>query len=93
MPIAIMTILILAQTPAATQPTQPGPPIDVTAKKQKKQQCKVIELTGSRMQQRVCRDEFGDFNYGPGVSEAAPNPGVIHAIPGPAKGGVGGVPQ
>lgn len=95
MPITLLTILILAQAPAATQPAQPNPPIDVTAKKKKKQDCKVIELTGSRMQQRVCRDDFGDFNYGPGVSEAAPNSGMIHAPPPatPPAGSIGGPPR
>ena len=93
MPMIIVAALMLAQTPPAAQPAQSTEPIEVTQKKKPKQVCKVIEITGSRMRQRVCQDQFGKFDLGPGVTDAAANPGVIHAIPGAAKGGLGGVPQ
>jgi hypothetical protein len=92
MPMFLLASLLVVQAPAAAPP-QPAQPIEVTQKKKSAQVCKVVEITGSRMRQRVCRDEFGKFDLGPGVTDAAPNPGVIHAMPGPAKGGFGGVPQ
>jgi len=93
MPMIIIAALLLAEAPATMQPMQPSQSIDIAQKKTAKQVCKVIEVTGSRMRRRVCQDEFGKFDLGPGVTDAAPNPGIIHAIPGAAKGGLGGVPQ
>ena len=93
MPIMIVAALVLAQAPPAAQPPKSDQPIDVTQKKKTKQVCKVMEVTGSRMSQRVCRDEMGKFDLVPNVTDAADNPGIVHGIPGTAKGGFGGVPQ
>ena len=96
MPTILLAAMIMAQAPAAAQPApaaQSTKPIDVNGKKKPKEKCEYMEVTGSHTRQRVCRDEYGYSNVGPNVSEAAPNPGMIHAIPGAAKGGFGGVPQ
>jgi len=94
MPLMFVAALMLAQAAApAAQPAPPAPPIDVTGKRKPKQKCEFIEVTGSHTRQRVCRDEFGELDLGPGVTSAGANPGMIHATPGAAKGGVGGVPQ
>jgi hypothetical protein len=93
MPMMFIAALMMAQAPTAVSPTAPVPPIEVKAKKKPKQNCQFMEVTGSRTRQRVCHDQFGELDLGPGVSNAAPNPGMMHAIPGAAKGGLGGTPQ
>ena len=68
--------LMMAQTPAATQPQAPA-----TAKKKPHQVCEMIEVTGSRSRKRVCRDENGALDLGPGVSRGAPNAGMLRQSP------------
>ena len=72
-----------------------GQPVEVTGikKKKPKQSCQYLEVSGSRMRQRVCTDSNGEAERMPGVQDASANPGMLHAIPGPAKGGLGGVPK
>jgi hypothetical protein len=93
MPMMFIAALMMAQAPTAVSPTAPVPPIEIKGKKKPRQKCEYIEVTGSRTRQHVCRDQFGDLDLGPGVSNAAANPGMMHSIPGAAKGGVGGTPQ
>jgi hypothetical protein len=94
MPMIIAAALILAQAaPSSPQASPSVVPSQITIKKKKpKEVCEYMEVTGSRTRQRVCRDQFGELQL-PGVTEAAPNAGMMHAMPGAAKGGVGGTPQ
>jgi hypothetical protein len=92
----VAMLLISAQAPAAQQPAPPAQSAQSTqpaAKKKPKQNCQFMEVTGSRTRQRICHDQFGELDLGPGVSNEAPNAGMMHSIPGAAKGGVGGTPQ
>ena len=68
MSMMFLAVMMMAQAPAAlpTVPTQP-----VTAKQKPKQVCEYIEITGSRSKRRVCRDESGQVDLGPGVSNSA----------------------
>ena len=67
MSMMVLAAMMMAQAPAATQP-QPVPAQQPVAKKQKpKQICELTEVTGSRSKRRVCRDEGGDLDLGPGV--------------------------
>jgi hypothetical protein len=92
MPMLLAAALMMAQ--AAVPPASPTvQPAQITVKKNKpKEVCEYMEVTGSHARQRVCHNSAGDLEL-PGVSEAGPNPGMIHAIPGAAKGGLGGTPQ
>ncbi len=63
MSILILAAAMMAQTQAAAQPEKP-----VTVVKKAKQVCEYIEVTGSRSKRRVCRDENGVLDLGPGVS-------------------------
>jgi len=65
MSILFLAAMMMAQAsaPAAAQPEQP-----VTIKKKPRQICEMIEVTGSRARKRVCRDENGQLDLGPGVS-------------------------
>lgn len=58
-----MLILLAAQ--AATVPATPQAP---AAKP--KQICQMMEVTGSRSKERVCRDASGRLDLGPGVKDA-----------------------
>ena len=93
--ILFLAATMLAASPEAVQTSPAGEPIEVNGKKQKpKQHCQFIEVSGSRMRQRVCTDSNGVTQGVPGVtSDAGSNPGMIHAIPGAAEGGLGGVPK
>jgi hypothetical protein len=71
MSLLIIAGLMMAQAPSATQPPAAKP-----AKPQKV--CQMIEVTGSRSKKRVCRDENGVLDLGPGVSRGAPNAGMLH---------------
>jgi hypothetical protein len=65
MSILFVAALMMAQSPAAAQPGTAQPP---AAHKQKvAQACEYIEVTGSRSKRRVCRDENGNLDLGPGV--------------------------
>ena len=63
MSMLFLAAMMMAQVPAAVQPEQP-----VTIKKKPRQVCEMIEVTGSRARKRVCRDENGRLDLGPGVS-------------------------
>ena len=63
MSMVFLAAMMMAQVPAAVQPEQP-----VTIKKKPRQVCEMIEVTGSRARKRVCRDESGRLDLGPGVS-------------------------
>jgi len=85
---------MLAASPETVQTSPTGEPIEVDAKKKQKQRCQYIEVSGSRMRQRVCTDANGVTQGMPGVAtDSGSNPGMVHAIPGPAEGGLGGVPK
>jgi len=76
MSLLLVAGLIMAQAPAAVQPEQP-----VTVKKKPQQVCQMMEVTGSRARKRVCRDESGVLDLGPGVSRGAPNSGMFRRGP------------
>jgi hypothetical protein len=85
----LLAALLIAQQPIVVEGVQPAP----VAKKKAKQKCETIEVSGSRMPKRVCRDVNGDLEKVPGVTDTATNAGMMHATPGAAQGGLGGVPQ
>jgi hypothetical protein len=66
--------LLMAQAPAAVEAQRPSA-------EKKPQVCQMIEVTGSRARKRVCRDENGVLDLGPGVSRGAPNSGMFRAGP------------
>ena len=68
MSMMFLAVMMMAQAPAAV-PTVPAQP--VTAKHKPKQVCEYIEITGSRSKRRVCRDESGQLDIGPGGSNSA----------------------
>ena len=85
---------MLAASPETVQTSPTGEPIEVDAKKKEKQRCQYIEVSGSRMRQRVCTDANGVTQRMPGITDAGSNPGMVHATPGAAaEGGLGGVPK
>jgi hypothetical protein len=84
----LLAALLIAQQPIVVEGVQPAP-----VAKKKKQKCETMEVSGSRMPKRVCRDVNGDLEKVPGVTDTASNPGMMHATPGAAQGGLGGVPQ
>ena len=68
MSMLFLAAMMMAQTPAAVPPAAPA----AAAKKQKPPQiCEYIEITGSRSKRRVCRDDTGHLDLGPGVSNSA----------------------
>jgi hypothetical protein len=69
MSMVFLAAMMMAQAPAAAQPSPAQPQTQApTAKKQKPQQvCEYIEVTGSRSKRRVCRDASGALDLGPGV--------------------------
>jgi hypothetical protein len=66
MSMMFLAAMMMAQAPAAVPP-QPAS----EAKPKPKQVCEYIEITGSRSKRRVCRDENGQLDLGPGVSDSA----------------------
>jgi hypothetical protein len=74
MSVLVLAGLMMAQAPAATPPPAAQP-------KKPKQICEMIEITGSRSKKRICRDENGVLDLGPGVSRGAPNAGMLHQAP------------
>jgi hypothetical protein len=58
-----VTALMMAEAPAAAQPS----PAQPTTAKKAPQVCEYIEVTGSRSKRRVCRDASGNMDLGPGV--------------------------
>lgn len=78
-----MSVLIVAMLVAAQQPT-PAQPTAPVAKKKPQQVCEYLEITGSRAKQRVCRDEGGHLDLGPGVSDSAFGKGTLKQMEGQA---------
>ena len=63
-------LLVVADPTTAMQPTQTTP-TPVAQKKKPKQVCILLEVTGSRRSQRICRNENEEFGLIPGVSNEA----------------------
>ena len=76
--------LMMAQAPAAVQPDQP-----VTVNKKAKQVCEMVEVTGSRSRKRVCRDDNGRLDFGPGVHNNVDTRGKLDQRPVGHSGGPG----
>ena len=71
MSLMVLAAIMMAQAPAEAAP-QPPAAAQPAAKKQKtKQICEYIELTGSRSKRRVCRDDDGNLDMGPGIKSGA----------------------
>jgi hypothetical protein len=71
MSLMFLAAMMMAQAPAGAAP-QPATAAQPAAKKQKpKQVCEYIELTGSRSKRRVCRDDDGNLDMGPGIKSGA----------------------
>jgi hypothetical protein len=66
-----MSILIAAMLLAAQQATPADAAAPAAQKKKTQQICEMVEVTGSRARKRVCRDESGRLDLGPGVSDNA----------------------
>jgi hypothetical protein len=82
MSLLIIAGLMMAQAPSASQP--PG------AKRAKPQKvCEMVEVTGSRSKKRVCRDESGRLDLGPGVSDNVDTRGTLTQQPVGHTGGPG----
>jgi hypothetical protein len=88
--IVLIAAVLAAQDPAAVQPT-PAPVEVVGNKKKRKQHCQLIDVSGSRMRQRVCTDDSTMASAGPNVTDDGTNPGMVHAMPGAAVGAPGGM--
>ena len=70
MSLMILAAMMMAQAPSAAEPavTSAAPAATAAVKKQKtKQVCEYVEVTGSRSKRRVCRDDSGSLDLGPGV--------------------------
>jgi len=50
----ILALMMMAQSPAAVPPAA-APPVE-TKKRKPKQVCQTVEVTGSRVPQRICRN-------------------------------------
>lgn len=73
MSLMIVSALLLAQAPAAVQPA----PVQKVKKAKPPQICEMMEITGSRAKQRVCRDAEGTLDLGPGISNSLAGKGRI----------------
>ena len=78
MPILITALMLVAQSSTPAVSAAPA------AKQKPKQVCEYIEITGSRAKQRVCRDEGGHLDLGPGVSDSAFGKGTLKQMEGQA---------
>ena len=67
MSMMFLAAMMMAQAPAQAQPVAPAAPQPVAKKVKPKQICEYIEVTGSRSKRRVCRDDSGNLDLGPGV--------------------------
>lgn len=72
-----MLLLLLAAQVTAAPPSEPAGQADAKPK----QTCEYKVVTGSRGKKKVCRDENGHEDYGPGVWSSAPNSGMLRAAP------------
>lgn len=87
--IILLATMLAAQQPIVVEGVKQQP----KSVKKPKEDCDYVVLSGSRMRQRVCRDANGMAERNPGMTDSLDNPGMAHAIPGPAQGGLGGTPQ
>lgn len=69
MSMLLLAAMMMAQAPAAVEPAPTRPAVQPAVKEKPKKVCQYIEITGSRSRQRVCRDENGTLDLGPGVSD------------------------
>ena len=83
MSMMFLAAMMMAQAPAAVQ-TPPSQP--VAAKQKPKQVCENIEITGSRSKRRVCRDDDGNLDLGPGVKSGASGMPANQRLSGAAGG-------
>ena len=68
MSLMLLAAMMMAQAPAQTAPQSSPTQLPAAKKQQKpKQVCELMEVTGSRSKRRVCRDENGTLDLGPGV--------------------------
>lgn len=72
-----MFLLFLVAQAAAAQPAEPASKADVKPK----QICEYKVVTGSRGKRKVCKDENGHVDFGPGVWSSASNSGMLRAAP------------
>lgn len=85
MPMMFVAAMMVAQTAA-----QPAP---IVVNKKKDQVCELVDVSGSRMRQKVCHDR-GSPATDPNSETAASNAGMFHAPPpAAAPGGVGAPPR
>ena len=87
MPMVLLAAMMMAQAPAAAQPSAVQPAL---AAKKAPQVCEYLEVTGSRSKRRVCRDESGNLDLGPGVSNNAYDKARIDPQNTAVTGGPGG---
>jgi hypothetical protein len=71
----LLAAMMMAQAPSQS-PAQPAPAKQAAKKEKPKQICELIEVTGSRSKRRVCRDEDGNLDLGPGVHGGGTNTNV-----------------
>jgi hypothetical protein len=87
----LLALMATAQGPAAAPAPVPSAPVTVTGDKKPKRVCQLVDVSGSRMRQRVCKDEQGvEVGGTVHISDAASNPGMFKATPGPAGSSLGG---
>jgi hypothetical protein len=67
MALMFLAAMMMAEAPASAQPQSAGAQAPVAKQQKPKQICEYIEVTGSRSKRRVCRDDEGNLDLGPGV--------------------------
>jgi len=67
MALMFLAAMMMAEAPASAQPQSAGAQAPVAKQQKRKQICEYIEVTGSRSKRRVCRDDEGNLDLGPGV--------------------------
>lgn len=88
--IVLIAAMMLVQQPIVVEADKPA---QAAAKKKAKESCHNVWVSGSRMPMRVCDGDNANSDLGPNTTDASANPGLFHATPGPAQGGLGGVPK
>jgi len=68
-----LAAMMMAQAPATAQPQPAAPALQPPAAKKAKpkQICEYMEITGSRSPRRVCRDDTGNLDLGPGIQSGS----------------------
>jgi hypothetical protein len=94
MAFAFVVGLLLAQSSAAIQQSQPPQSAAETPKP--KRVCVLADdVTGTHIRRQVCRDQYGVTGEGPHIASGAPTSGMVHAAKSfgdMAGGGLGGPP-